>query len=83
MNTLKYVAELEMLGLSYSLTSFTSCDKTELAKCLLMIKNTKAVRLASDISLYFGIKAASVWNGILSRMCFYEMVRFASVPFCI
>lgn len=75
MNTLKFVMELEALGLTYSVPMFESCDKSEIVRSLLTLKNPKAVRLAAYMSRYFKINHSTIWNTLLSHMCSYEMVR--------
>ncbi|XP_065204006.1 kinetochore-associated protein 1 [Planococcus citri] len=75
LNTLKFVMELEVLGLTYSVPMFESCDKPEIARSLLTLKNPKAIRLAAHLCRHFNIDQSAIWNLILSKMCDYEMVK--------
>lgn len=75
MNTLKFLNELEVLGMTYSVAAFESAYKSEIVKSLLSFKNPKAVNLAARISRHFNVVNYSLWNEILSKMCTYEMVK--------
>lgn len=75
MNTLKFLNELEVLGMTYSIPAFESAYKSEIVKSLVTFKNPKAVHLAARISKHFNVLNYSLWNEILSKMCSFEMVN--------
>lgn len=75
MDSLKFVNELEMLGLTYSIDTFNTTDKLEIVKSILTLKNAKSVYLAAKVCRNFKIYDSRTWNFILSKMCDYEMVR--------
>lgn len=75
MNTLKFLNELEVLGMTYSISAFESLHKSEIVKSLLSFKSPKAVHLAARISKHFNLQNYALWNEILSKMCTFEMVN--------
>lgn len=75
MNTLKFLNELEVLGMTYSIPAFESAHKSEIVKSLLSFKSPKAVHLAARISKHFNLVNYSLWNEILAQMCTFEMVK--------
>lgn len=76
MNTLKFIMELERLGLTYSVHTFNSGNKIEIIKSLLLLKNSKAVCLTVKICRNFNVDNPQIWNEILSKMCTYKMVIY-------
>ncbi len=75
MDALKFVNELESLGLTYSVSSFDSVNKSDIVKTLLSLKSRRAVGLAAKISLNYDVPESETWNEILAKMCTFEMVR--------
>lgn len=76
MSALEFVSDLEVLGLTHTLKSFTSCNKLEVVKSVLALKSKTAIRLATRLCQHFGIKSDDIWNNILTKMCSKEMVMY-------
>ena len=74
MSRLEFVSELEVLGLTYTMASFTSGNKVEIVKSVLALRSKTAIRLAARMCQYFAIKSNVAWNNVLTKMCSNEMV---------
>jgi hypothetical protein len=77
LKSLRYASELEMLGYSYSLPSFESCNKLELVKGIWRAQSNspQALIVIARICVDFGIYQNSVWASLLQQMVKYSMVN--------
>jgi hypothetical protein len=77
LKSLQYANELEMLGYSYSLPGFESCNKLELVKGIWRSQsnNPQALIVIARICMDFGIYQNSVWASLLQQMAKYSMVK--------
>lgn len=76
--SLKYLNELENLGLRYSVNNFESCSKKELAQILLTTQyhSSFVLSLIFRICLDFNVEDYHLWNTTLNQMAKSLMVRF-------
>ena len=77
MKSLKYLSELEYLGLGYSVCSFEKCSKHELAQMLLTTQfhSPLVLSLILRICLDFSIQDYHLWDTTLNQMAKLSMVR--------
>jgi hypothetical protein len=74
---LQYASALEMLGYSYSLSGFESCNKLDLVKAMWRSQSNspQALIVIARICVDFGIYQKSVWASLLQQMVKYSMVN--------
>ncbi|KDR22172.1 Kinetochore-associated protein 1 [Zootermopsis nevadensis] len=77
LNSLQYASELEMLGYSYSVSSFESCNKLELVKGIWRTQsnNPQALIVIARLCVEFSIQQHNIWTLLLKQMTKYSMVR--------
>jgi hypothetical protein len=76
LKSFQYISELEMLGYSYSVTGFESCNKLELIQGILRTQgnNPQALILLAHLCVEFSIQQYKIWASLLKQMTEYSMV---------
>jgi hypothetical protein len=76
LKSLQYASELEMLGYSYSVSGFESCNKLELVKGIWRTQgnNPQALIVIAHLCVEFSIQQHNIWTSLLKQMTEYSMV---------
>lgn len=76
LQSLAYLKDLEILGLTYSESGFDSCDKKELAHLILrtQTQSPRAISLLVHLCVDFHVTNMNLWNSIFQQLVDLTMV---------
>lgn len=77
-HTLRYLRDLQILGLTYSESSFESCDKKELATVVLQAhsQSPQAMSFLVQLCKDYNVHNVSIWDSILLQLIDLAMVSW-------